>query len=370
MPITPASFGAVPYSVDPTYINNTEILACLSDGRMVDGEGIKYRVTQDFRGPWSGVKNLVLFDDNPRANRRTFWPDGSPDDAELDVAVEWAGDSPAQLIGDCAQIWITAPGEGLRGAFRGKGSGRGSSVALHDAAFFDVRLKWKDRLYETATALTDDAVQGLWLNRSRMGRAKVLGNRAGGLLNGSYTRRFSRGAVVSASADVALQSIMEMLDQGVDLTGAEANNRINVHDSFVKDAYSFAFASKLATRWCSFNRCTSTRANYAAFIVSGTLDPNAATPPQDTHITDCTAIDSGASQWVANLPAGALVTTGATAGYPLRTFFNNFHAEDSRPAGSRYMVNGIRTQQPSFKDGACVSIGHTGAAFDGTFTAI
>lgn len=228
-------------------------------------------------------------------------------------------------------------------------------------------IKW------SRAAATDDQVQGIWFDQCT--RVAVFNPRVislTGVLNGSFSRRFTRGIVMGGCTAVTLMCpYVETADQGVDVTGGPTPNREIVLESpVVKDIW--VWGVKLANT----ARQVVVRSGRAYDCgVSFVASPNPSLAPDVTtdrcEFIDCISINAGSNGQSVVSVAGFRVLQQATTlqGRAANIRFVRCKAIDLQTV--KTMLHGFSSEitdiavAPILED--CESIGHITAVSTGLF---
>lgn len=372
---------------DGTTDDTAKIVAALASGIRLVGLGRTYGVT----GKISLPDNAFLWD----TGLKQLAPGASLDVITLEA------DTKTGL--DLRRVWVDRNGDGTNGGLldaSGTNGALNSAFAMRfigcsDSHFEDLEVFGNDsgtgihflsigessriiRPYAhdmlwSRTAATDDQVQGIVIDACT--RCPVIEPRAinlTGVLNGTPTRRFTRGVVLTQNLAITVfLPYVERVDQGIDLTATGTGNReVLVESPVVWDAWTWGVKLAHAARRCIVNKGRVYRSGSSYTIAgNGSIAPEIST--DRSAFVDCLAFDTGANgQTVIPAIAFRVGDQGATPpGIANHTWLVRCKAIDEQAV--KTMEYGFWTDitdpavAPVLVD--CESIGHITAAVSGIF---
>ena len=355
------------------------VQTALNDGRSIDGDGRVYSVTGLIGNPGQIIHELTLKDiGGNRTNMRTlYFPDGNGID--INVTIDRNGDPAFGVKNTDAGLWVegppvtgdNAPVYDAKIRARIKGAGRGCGAVFNRVIGCDIEVMAKELIWSAETMPTDDLINGVWIRGgSRASRLRAIVRDCGGSVGGVFTKKWMRNIVSSKSEHVIFEEPLTMGGSvGLDLTGGDYNYLCQVIGGmfYEPDQYGLKLANSAYG-----NAATATkiiRPGSHGVIVSGPVAAPLVLPAYNQFKGVHVLSPGFGGQYAAQLPAGFIVMQGAVStSYPTQTEFTDCFAQDNQI--TKTMVDGFRTQTDGRKDSSCRSIGHTNAAFTGSWTGI
>lgn len=253
----------------------------------------------------------------------------------------------------------------------------GSGFALWNATDCDlVRVHAHDIKYLLGADPGNDRVQGIHIaNSTRIRLRDCYAHDIGGNFGAGYTLRWSRGYCFSGTTDLQVDGCwVRQVDQGNDMTGGAGNSRFSFSDCYAIECMTWGFKFANTARDGQVDNCTAERCGLSGFVVSGPSGAGmTALASSDILFTGCVSYDSGYATFPGGVVAGTkigfrVMEGGFDPGLTRGVRFVGCKAHDRQAVPT--MAYGFHNDVAlSSTDGRyneainCVSIGHTGAAF-------
>jgi hypothetical protein len=367
--VSPEDYGAVG---DGTSDDTGPVNVAIATGLRVDGRNKTYAVSSNIALPATCRMSNIEFKDlaPSRANCRVL--DGSAGGTVWEfrnVRVNRNGDGTGGAIGSTAGMWLIGCPKLILDECEVYGNNKGNGIVTDCDYAYITRPYIHDMRAgnSSSAAFTDDQLQGLWVLGGT--HVEIISPRIENLTvqwNGQAEfARFTRGLSTAGVSDLSiLDPHIDLVDQGIDITGDENPTRISVKGGSVSNCYSYSVKCANSVTYANFVGVISYRSGNSAFVASA---PSSALAKMTSVIEyhACMALETGyGSNWtaIANVSAFKSEQAGTVTNYP-RTV---------RYIGCVSDANGAPTEYGFFNDAVlsgsgdtwveainCSSIGHT-----------
>ncbi|MDX2233790.1 MAG: hypothetical protein NW200_04760 [Hyphomonadaceae bacterium] len=321
--VRPEDFGA---RGDGTTDDTAAWAAALASGRLVSGDRRRvYAVTGNLALPdITDVREAIFKQLSPNnAGRRTLYFDGGSLCRLIGVGVDRNGNGLNGTIGDAAAAWIANCDRVEIDDFEAYGNDIGNGLAIVDCNGPRIRRPYIHDMRHGDSASAnpgDDRINGVWLVRGE--GAQIVDLRIKNL-RGQWTSqaaiaRYTRGLAVSGAASVSvIGGDVDVVDQGVDITGSDNPRRIVVQGVHARNCWTWGFKAANTATEVTLDGVHAYRCGLAGVAISGN---GAALTPYTGRVIvkNSQFIETGhGGNWDASDPAGVKIfTAGSPAGNP------------------------------------------------------
>lgn len=275
---SPDDYGAVG---DGTTDDTTAVTSALASGRPVSGiAGKTYAVSGNITLPSdTHLVNIKFKQLSPGSTtRRTLYQSSGNSCYMKNVYVNRNGTGLGGLIGSSAGIYIDSCSNLILEDVEVTGDDLGDGIIIISCDHARIiRPYVHDMNYGSSsmTAPTDDVMHGIFIFG---GSGWVLDSPRVVNLKGEWTSqssiaRWTRGVAVGGASDFTINSpSVEVVDQGVDITGSDNPTRFSVNGGSAIDCYTYGFKAANTVTMGSFVGCSSIRAGFCGFVASAPND--------------------------------------------------------------------------------------------------
>ena len=240
------------------------------------------------------------------------------------VSVNKNGNGSGGSISDSAGIWISATNNIELKNIEVYGNDYGNGIAIIDcnnADLTDIYVHDMRGGTSLSPAITDDQIQGIWIQRGtgiRLKSARVV-NLTNQWSGQSEIAKFTRGiSIGGAKRFEIIDSFVDNVDQGIDITGDENPEFFNVIGGIVSNCYTWGIKCANSVQNGNIVGVTAYRCGSAGFVASAPSS-SMSERTQDITYTGCRAIQTGyGGVWssLANVSGFRTMNSGTYTDYP------------------------------------------------------